>query len=159
VDDRAPDQSELAWYLQGRDVACPGCGYNLRGLSSGTCPECNQALTLTVTLADGHVGQLIAAMVGLSVGAGAAACVLAVVVIFVTLNEKSWPRGHEALVLLQIPGPALACLGIPALLLSRRRGRAWFRALPDHRRLVTIASAWFGLATFFAAFILAALRM
>jgi hypothetical protein len=30
----------LEGYLARRDVPCPSCGYNLRGLSEGTCPEC-----------------------------------------------------------------------------------------------------------------------
>lgn len=26
-----PDADQLKAYLEGRDVPCPGCGYNLRG--------------------------------------------------------------------------------------------------------------------------------
>jgi len=43
-----PDQSELVRLLAERSIACPGCGYNLRGLTSGTCPECNSPLMLRV---------------------------------------------------------------------------------------------------------------
>lgn len=32
----------LAEYLSRRDVSCPGCGYNLRGLVDEHCPECGQ---------------------------------------------------------------------------------------------------------------------
>ena len=34
----------LTEYLASRDEACPGCGYNLRGLVGDRCPECNQQL-------------------------------------------------------------------------------------------------------------------
>jgi hypothetical protein len=30
----------LKGYLARRDVPCPSCGYNLRGLRTGACPEC-----------------------------------------------------------------------------------------------------------------------
>jgi len=35
-----PARQTLAEYLATRDVACPKCGYNLRALKVGTCPEC-----------------------------------------------------------------------------------------------------------------------
>lgn len=33
-------------FCAGRDVACPGCGYNLRDAAEGACPECGHALLL-----------------------------------------------------------------------------------------------------------------
>jgi hypothetical protein len=41
-----PDPSTLAAFLADRDVPCPGCGYNLRGLPSDRCPECHAALSV-----------------------------------------------------------------------------------------------------------------
>ena len=38
----------VAAFLAERDVACPGCGYNLRGVSAGRCPECARELALMV---------------------------------------------------------------------------------------------------------------
>jgi len=37
-----------AW-LKGRDTPCPCCKYNLRGLTSGRCPECGSPLELSIT--------------------------------------------------------------------------------------------------------------
>jgi hypothetical protein len=37
-----------AW-LNGRDIPCPCCKYNLRGLTSGRCPECGSPLKLSIT--------------------------------------------------------------------------------------------------------------
>jgi hypothetical protein len=39
---------DLREYVAERDVACPSCGYNLRGLESSTCPECGCGLRLEV---------------------------------------------------------------------------------------------------------------
>lgn len=36
----------LVEFLGERDAACPGCGYNLRGVSAGRCPECARGLAL-----------------------------------------------------------------------------------------------------------------
>ena len=37
---------ELADFLAERDASCYGCGYSLRGLTTGVCPECGQAIDL-----------------------------------------------------------------------------------------------------------------
>ena len=43
------DETEsLLRFLQGRDHACPKCSYNLRNLTRPICPECGEALALTV---------------------------------------------------------------------------------------------------------------
>lgn len=36
----------LVGFLADRDVACPACGYNLRGLEDAVCPECSRVLRL-----------------------------------------------------------------------------------------------------------------
>ncbi len=36
----------LAAYLADHDAPCPNCSYNLRGLKSGTCPECGDPILL-----------------------------------------------------------------------------------------------------------------
>jgi hypothetical protein len=38
----------LVEFLGERDVACPGCGYNLRGVSGARCPECARGLSLVI---------------------------------------------------------------------------------------------------------------
>ncbi len=41
-----PPAEVLALLSGGRDLPCPGCGYNLRGLPSPVCPECGRRLRL-----------------------------------------------------------------------------------------------------------------
>lgn len=36
----------LQVYLATADVPCPGCGYNLRGVTDSACPECGEPLRL-----------------------------------------------------------------------------------------------------------------
>ena len=43
----APTDAEvLRRFLAKTDVACPGCGYNLRALSKNVCPECGITIRL-----------------------------------------------------------------------------------------------------------------
>ena len=39
-------ESALRAYLKSGDVACPECGYNLRGVTGVSCPECGWGLKL-----------------------------------------------------------------------------------------------------------------
>jgi hypothetical protein len=45
-------RQELARFLAERDVACPGCSYNLRGLNAARCPECGLALSVRMLRGD-----------------------------------------------------------------------------------------------------------
>ncbi len=49
MNEPAENETEfLLRFLQGRDHACPKCSYNLRNLTRPVCPECGEALALTV---------------------------------------------------------------------------------------------------------------
>ena len=49
MNEPAENETEfLLRFLQGRDHACPKCSYNLRNLTRPVCPECGEALVLTV---------------------------------------------------------------------------------------------------------------
>jgi hypothetical protein len=49
-----PGPSPLAAYLAERDEPCPRCHYNLRGVASDACPECGQALALSLSRPGGR---------------------------------------------------------------------------------------------------------
>jgi hypothetical protein len=70
VNPEAPTPALLQQYLGEHDEPCPGCGYNLRGLTSSACPECNSELTLSVGLVEPRLGAYITGLVGWSMGAG-----------------------------------------------------------------------------------------
>jgi hypothetical protein len=131
----------LADYLSDRDHPCPGCGYNLRGLPDPVCPECRQELELTIGLAEPRMGALLLSIGSLIAGAGAAGALM-VSVLIISIVEKGFPNGrHAMLVIFAIPGACLITCGLPALYLSRRKGRVWFRKLPDERRRLAMVIA------------------
>lgn len=51
-----PQEEVLRVFLTDRDVPCPVCRYNLRGLGSTTCPECGVRLDLRVGSIDLKLG-------------------------------------------------------------------------------------------------------
>jgi hypothetical protein len=54
IDAKANESLLLEW-VHDRDVACPLCNYNLRGLTVPRCPECGNLLRLSVALAGADV--------------------------------------------------------------------------------------------------------
>ena len=78
----ASDATFLATWLVDRDTACPLCEYNIRGLTTPRCPECGQALRLSVALAEPYLKAWIALIAGLLPPAG-----IGTVFIFVFSNE------------------------------------------------------------------------
>jgi len=62
----ADDTAALHAFLATREVGCPNCNYNLRGVSTPSCPECGLLLRLTVNLVEPKMWAYIAGIVCLS---------------------------------------------------------------------------------------------
>ncbi len=60
----------LNQFLAERDLPCPLCAYNLRGLTSGACPECGSEVELSVGLSEPRMGAFVTGAVGLASGLG-----------------------------------------------------------------------------------------
>jgi hypothetical protein len=71
----------LAGFLSTRDVKCPLCGYNLRGLTSERCPECGEVLRLQVGGATRYTRCYIALLIACGLGLGASGLILAAALI------------------------------------------------------------------------------
>jgi hypothetical protein len=66
-----PDRSDmLRAFLAAQDIECPSCRYNVRGLRTDVCPECNQKLTLRLALTEPRLAGFIAGLAGLTSGLG-----------------------------------------------------------------------------------------
>ena len=69
----APTKSHdaaLVELLAARDVPCPGCGYNLRDLTSTSCPECGRALRLGLEGARPKLAAYVTGLIGRSASTG-----------------------------------------------------------------------------------------
>ncbi len=143
-----PSDSDLRiHYLATRDIPCPNCGYILRGLTGGYCPECNQRLELAIQLADPHAGSLTVALVALSAGAGAGLLIL-VIVLLLSFVYQSWIEAGYY----WISGLGFVVEGTAVFGLGRRRGRVWFRQLVPTRRRFIVFISCFGTVAFFLSF-------
>ncbi len=70
VETSAIARQHLREFLAEQDVECPSCRYNLRGLSTDSCPECSQRLVLRLALAEPRLAGFVAGLIGLSMGLG-----------------------------------------------------------------------------------------
>jgi len=135
--DGAGDEEGLAAFVAGRDVPCPACGYSLRGLRAGSCPECGERLELRVGLAEPRMGLWIAGLVGLAAGAGFNGLLLVYVAI-----QLSGYRGLGSLwdrfVIHNLIGAAVEG-GLLGLWLTQRRR---IRQMPRSGRAVLVMAAW-----------------
>lgn len=71
------------------DVDCPGCGYNLRGLTWPVCPECKQDLELRVGLMEPKLGAFIFGLVALAGGVGFHAMLLGYLCWLVAIRSRT----------------------------------------------------------------------
>ena len=52
------DSELIKSYLADRDVPCPACGYNLRGVEGSKCPECGKGICLSIHPASWTITKL-----------------------------------------------------------------------------------------------------
>lgn len=141
---------DLRRFLAERDAACPGCGYNLRGLATDKCPECNQHLEMRVALSEPRLGPYLAAMLGLLAGGGAA-FVVVVGALCISMFQ-GWPPPRMTWTILGLPSvTSVSLLLLAAWLL---RARPWFRGLSHAGRCFTIVGCWALTTMFLAWFVL-----
>lgn len=83
----------LTEFLAGRNVACPVCGYNLRGLASPICPECGAHLDLRVGSVDRRLGAWLTTLLSLALPFGFFGIGLIVIVVLSTYWGE-WPSAE-----------------------------------------------------------------
>ncbi len=119
----------LVEFLSDADAPCPGCGYNLRGLTSARCPECNEALELKVTLAEPGLAGFLSALVPAACALGFSA------ILFLWGSVAGAPRGDLSRI-------GLAALVMGAVTGALIGGRRRFSRLGAGARAGVIAACW-----------------
>lgn len=151
----ADDRGEmLRLFLAGCDEPCPGCGYNLRGLTGENCPECGEALRLRVGMVEPRLGPFVAGLIGLAAGAGfnGIMTVFGAVGLLIEGGNASM-RDYLVLTLLACAFGA----GVGAIA-AWVRYRAWVRRRSGGGRLGMALACWaFSLGTV-SAFLVVAMR-
>lgn len=57
-------------FLDGRNISCPVCTYNLRGVADARCPECGFAVTLALHAPDARLGPWLFATIAFALALG-----------------------------------------------------------------------------------------
>ena len=127
----------LPAFLAARDVACPGCGYNLGGLREPRCPECGEAIVLRVGLVEPRKAAGIAGLIGLAAGAGMNGLLLGYALIRTTFFHDTL-GGMEAFLWLNLGG-LLVEGGATVFWLRRWKN---IRRLPAQRKVFLVAGCW-----------------
>jgi hypothetical protein len=124
----------LAW-LRDRDVPCPLCAYNLRGLTSPRCPECGHELRLTVALTEPYLKAWLTMAVALLLPAGLG---LLWIVIVPAHGLPGGPQEWLAVPILY----QIACVPLAsAAVVGRRRVQRWPRERQQLVAAVAVALA------------------
>ncbi|MHC4217015.1 MAG: hypothetical protein ACYSU7_01030 [Planctomycetota bacterium] len=131
-DPQLSDADLLRTLLAGRDITCPVCAYNLRGIESMNCPECGAQLELRVGSSDLKLGPWLTALLGVALPLGFVSIYavfgFVTVIAFVIAGGIGRPSAGEALAGMGVP--ALICAGYGLLLwrIVRRRRKFWARS-------------------------------
>lgn len=113
----------LIAHLAESDEQCPSCCYELRGLKSDRCPECNQALMLRVALVEARLAAFFATMIAAASGFGFSVLLL----LFALIAPILKGRGNVPGLVPVITGIGALVNGVFLLLLLWKR-RAFCRA-------------------------------
>ena len=130
---RESDDSLLQQFLAERDLPCPVCTYNLRGLGSTSCPECGARLDLRVGSIDLKLGPWLQCVFAVALPVGFSS-VLSIIAIIGAISSAYW-RGRDWAILAVVVSLTLLLAGVLILVVKRRanflqRSRAsqWRRA-------------------------------
>lgn len=136
----------LLQYLRQTDVACPLCGYNLRGLTSPRCPECGNELRLSVGLREPvlRYWMMLATVVCASAGIGLFFLLFAAFHgEFATFFLTGRFETREAFV--SVWYFALSLLAVPGVLFGRRRICRWPRATQKRLAITSLFASSFAI--------------
>jgi hypothetical protein len=134
------DSDLLRAYLADRDVPCPVCGYNLRGLNSTDCPECGATLDWRALSSGLKRGTWVAALIGVGVPLGLMLTV-SVAGIMANLSVPPWGQAWGPVVI-HGGGAVLYALALFTIIWKRRRFWCIGRANQVRLAALICAFAW-----------------
>ncbi len=123
------DEQAVILFLRERDVPCPLCGYNLRGLMTPRCPECGREIRLSIGLVEPFMRCWIALFSATTASAGVG------VLFWMLVAREGWPRGDGPLMQISFGYFLISPLfAIPVLVFRRviikwPRGVQWLYAV------------------------------
>ncbi len=154
--------TDLQRFLAGRDIPCPACAYNLRGLGSPRCPECGAPLSVEgirkairakggAPVVIAGAGVLIFALIALP-----SAAFLMLMSAGVLLGSRVGEPGGSVAILLGLAATSLVLLLAPVWVARQwDRWEARIAEIPRARRWAIAALSWSWLPLLLAVLVLA----
>ena len=112
------DESHLRAFLADRDISCPICRYNLRGLASTNCPECGAQLDLRVGSIDLKLGPWLLCVFATALPTGFNS-ILATIGVIAAIGSAFW-QPRDWIQLAAFLGSTLAFGSAVAIVVRRR---------------------------------------
>lgn len=135
------DARLLRDFLAERDVACPACRSNLRGLTASACPECGSPLRLSVSATGPRLGLWLVALLAAVIPLGFTG-VLAVLAAAGAWRSQTW--GDTPVEDAVFLGIATTVLAGALWFVIRRRSRFLARPWLDQCARATATVIFFG---------------
>jgi hypothetical protein len=137
----APPRTEddlLAEFLQQREVLCPVCGYNLRGVRSIMCPECGARLDLRIGSIDLRLKYWLTSVLAIAIPLGFTTVMSLVAFVAMMLGEFSNDNDWTMAISAWLPTAGLVVL-LTTLICKRQRFLR--QPKPSQRWLMTLTFA------------------
>lgn len=136
----------LRLFVQGRDVPCPACGYNLRNTGSARCPECGAAMQLRVGSPAAPLGPWALALLSAALPLGFWLSIFGIGAHALykwwratVADQYYWRLGRSDWTLLGLAAAAVVTFALAVGLLLRRRHR-WASRSRRARWVLAMAS-------------------
>lgn len=137
MSDQTPMENDadlLKALLARRDLACPSCGYNLRGVAGPNCPECGIRLELRLGVEPRADRAFLTGLIGLSGALGFSW----LLTLWATIKSAEW-IAVEVRLYLVLGGSTLAAL---VFLLAWFRLRGWLSRQSAAKRWTLALLCW-----------------
>lgn len=120
---RDPPEGMLRAFLADNDAPCPVCGYNLRGVTLGLCPECQSPIELGVSSSSSYLGAWLLALLAFAMPLSFDILIGLMMTVGVIMSGGENAEGVFLMVALVTL--TMVCVGMLWVLVARKRD--WLR--------------------------------
>lgn len=113
----------LCAYLADHDAPCPICGYNLRGVTLGVCPECECPIELGVSSSSSFLGAWLLALLAFAMPLSFDLLVGLMMTVGVVMSGGENAEG--VFLMVSLVTLTMVCVGMLWVLVARKRD--WLR--------------------------------
>ncbi|MFN0131751.1 MAG: hypothetical protein ACKVW3_04340 [Phycisphaerales bacterium] len=145
------DREAVVSFISNRDVACPVCRYNVRGVPEATCPECAAELRLELGSERLRIGPWLVGVIAFALGLGFDGVVGLIMAGSLVVFPPPSPLALRQMALVDVLFLAVAGVCAAGLVQMYRQRSRWNRQ-SARRQNILAAVTFFGVGGAHAAF-------